>query len=394
MIASIRQKPFIWILALFLGLAILASLQAVAFGPKQFEPNGQVYTHYNNYIIFKKSFDHLLHNQDLYQLYPAEHWDLYKYSPSFALAFGFFRIWPDWLGLIFWNVLNALVLYWGLKRCPGLEKNAQIWALLYVVVEMVTALQSAQSNALIAGLLLWAFAALENRQYHWASLAILLTAFIKVFGVVGFALFLFYPQKWKLALYTLGWALLLALLPLVVISPPQLLSQYVNWGRLLADDHAMSYGYSVLGWLKTWFGYAYSKNAVVLVGVVLFCLPLLRLRQQAYLGYRLLMLASILIWIVIFNHKAESPTFVIAIAGVALWYFPQPLARWRWVLLLLALIFTQLSPTELFPRPIQRNFINPYVIKAVPCILIWGAIIWQLLREDFAHWNRPTVANS
>lgn len=42
---------------------------------------------YNNYVIFKMSFPHLVNNEDLYIVQPEEHWDLYKYTPTFAVLF-------------------------------------------------------------------------------------------------------------------------------------------------------------------------------------------------------------------------------------------------------------------------------------------------------------------
>src|SRR3954452_5688231 len=65
--------------AAFVLLAAGAAVQRVALGPSV--EQGRVYTHYNNYVIFRDAFTHLRRGQDLYTLYPDEHWDLYKYSP-------------------------------------------------------------------------------------------------------------------------------------------------------------------------------------------------------------------------------------------------------------------------------------------------------------------------
>jgi hypothetical protein len=102
--------------ALFLALAILASILSLYPKVKIFD--GIEYTNYNNYVIFKQSFIHLMNHQDLYKLYPNEHWDLYKYSPTFALFFGFFQIFPDSIGLILWNILNAGVLLFSIYYLP------------------------------------------------------------------------------------------------------------------------------------------------------------------------------------------------------------------------------------------------------------------------------------
>lgn len=151
---------------------------------------------------------------------------------------------------------------------------------------------------------------------------------------------------------------------------------------MLSNDHSISDGLSVIGWLKTWFNWQVNKTYVSLVGVVLFCIPLLRIKAYSNYQYRILMLASILIWVVIFNHRAESPTFIIAISGVALWYFSQAQNTENLILLILALIFTGLSSTDLFPKFIRDQYVWPYVLKAVPCILVWGKILYDLMAGE------------
>ena len=86
------------------------------------------------------------------------------------------------------------------------------------------------------------------------------------------------------------------------------------------------------------------------------------------------------IWVVIFNHKAESSSYIIAMAGVALWYFPQQPTHVNTVLVCLAFVFTSLSPTDIFPRALSSAIFVPYAIKVVPCILIWGKVTYELTR--------------
>jgi hypothetical protein len=94
---------------IFYGLLVLVvSLQSWLLEPKII--NGLLYYHYNNYVIFKQSFFHLINNQDLYSLYVNEQRDLFKYSPTFSLLFAPLAILPDIIGLILWNALNAFLL--------------------------------------------------------------------------------------------------------------------------------------------------------------------------------------------------------------------------------------------------------------------------------------------
>jgi hypothetical protein len=82
---------------------------------------------------------------------------------------------------------------------------------------------------------------------------------------------------------------------------------------------------------------------------------------------------------VIFNHMAESPTFIIAVAGVAIWFYSQKPTTLNIALLILAVVFTCLSPTDIFSTYVRKEIFQPYVVKAVPCILIWLKISYDLL---------------
>ena len=365
-----------FIAAVYVVVTLLITIQSYTAAPKFFD--GVACTGYNNYLIFKASFFNLLQDADLYKLYPEVYWDLYKYSPTFALGMAPMAVLPDFFGLLFWNLLNAMVLFWALYRFPSGDQKINSFMLWFVLIELVTSIQNSQSNGLIAGLTILAFSFLERKQIFWACLFIVLTVYIKIFGIVTFVLFLFYPEKIKFIAYTVFWTLLLFFLPLLVISPTQLQFLYASWGDLLQADHSASYGFSVMGWLHSWFGLDLPKNVVVLVGVLLFCLPLLRFKNYKDIGFRLLMLCSAMLWVVIFNHKAESPTFIIAMSGVALWYFLQAPKIENTILVIAAFIFTSLSPTDLFPSFIRNEWLVPYVFKAVFCILIWFKIIVDL----------------
>ena len=186
-------------------LALSATLQSYYGSPTIF--NDLEYTAYNNYLIFKQSFFHLIEGKDLFILYPKEHWDLYKYSPTFSLMMAPLAILPDVVGLFIWNLLNALVLFFGIKklqlpaRFKGIEfSKISMFIILFVGLELMTSLQNEQSNGLLAGLIILAFVFLEKEKIWLGTLCITLTFYIKIFGIVAFALFLVYPQKGKFIL--------------------------------------------------------------------------------------------------------------------------------------------------------------------------------------------------
>jgi hypothetical protein len=367
------------IIALVVLLAISASFQSYFQKNKAFADSTKQYTQYNNYIIFKQSFTHLTENKDLYILYPEEHWDFYKYSPSFAAFFGIFAIFPDLIGLNLWNLFNAMILLLSVYYLPKLNKMQKGLILTISLIELMTSLQNEQSNALIAGLTILTLGLLERRNYLAATFCVVFSMFIKVFGIVGLALLIFYPKKWKLALYTLGWSLVLFILPLIIIDFSQLKFLYTSWSHLLANDLSESYGFSVMGWLQSWFGIGNNKTFTVITGVILFLIPLARIRLYNNYIFRLLTLSSVLIWVVIFNPKAESPTFIIAMSGVALWFVISDKNPLNIILFASAFILTSLSPTDLFPRFLRDEFVTPYSLKVVPCILVWVKVIYDMI---------------
>ncbi|HLK28147.1 MAG TPA: glycosyltransferase family 87 protein [Puia sp.] len=377
-----------WIYILF---AVIASLQALHGGVHIPNVEG-VFTGYNNYIISKYSFFHLINNKDLYIYYLNEHWDLYKYSPAFSLLFGMFAYLPDGVGLILWNAINALCLYAGVKMLSGLDDKKKTWILLFCLIELLGSMQNSQSNALVAGLIILSFGLAEKSKFFLSALCIAFSFYIKLYGAAAFALYLFYPNKLKLAAYSFFWMMVFAILPLAVISSSQLLFLYKSWWALLSNDQSASIGLSVMSILQTWFHSGISKNIVMISGLILFCLPFLRIAEYKSLKFRMLMLSSLLIWMVIFNHKAESPTYIIAIGGIAIWFFSQEFNKINLILLILTFIFTTLSVGDLFPSSFRESFIKPYAIKAVLPCLIWLKITIELLTKKYAVSDESAIA--
>lgn len=373
-----NRKAVIIIFAVF---SVIASTQSLLHKPSAYTYEGTEYTrtHYNNYEIFKYSFFHLKDGEDLYTLHLDECWDYFKYTPTFAAFFGIFACMPDWLGVNLWNMLNVIILVLAVYYLPIPSLRKKSIALLLCAVELITSIQNTQSNAMLAGLLVLAYGLLEKDKTFWAAFCVVASMYIKLFGIVGALLFLLYPKKWKSLLYGIFWTVVFAAAPLAFISANQyetLLASYLN---LLSADHSNSIGFSVMGWLETWFGLTPDKWFVVGAGAVLMMLPLLKTNAFGDMQFRFRMLASVLVWIVIFNHKAESPTFIIAMTGVALWFVDTKHNWLNVTLLALAIIFTELSPTDIFPRTLRENIVTPYVLKGVPCILVWLKMMYELM---------------
>jgi hypothetical protein len=385
------QQPRFWLLIYGL-LGVISAVQLLV--ATQVDPKPGWPTRYNNYVIFRSSFDHLVENKDLYTTHPEEHFDYYKYSPSFAALMAPFALLPDCFGLPIWNLLNALLLATALLQLPGLRPKARAPVLALACIETLTSLQNAQSNALLAGLLIWTFIFLERGKLQWAVLMVVLSFYIKIFGILAFLLFLFYPQKWKAAFSAVGWMVIIGLLPLLFVSVHQLQLLYQSWGNLLSWDAGASIGLSVQGWLHTWFHFDAPKNGLLAFGAIVLLLPLLHINAWKSLQYRLFYLAAILIWMVIFNHKAESPTFIIAFSGVLIWAYGQKATVLTTTLLWICFVFCSLSPTDLFPAFVRTELVIPYVLKAVPCIFIFFLLVYQLFQQKDSELNASNAVEA
>jgi hypothetical protein len=65
-----------------------------------------------------------------------------------------------------------------------------------------------------------------------------------------------------------------------------------------------------------------------------------------------MLLASVLIFTVIFSSGSESPTYIIAFAGVSIWFMIQEFPGSKGILFLFvfAFLLTSMSPSDLFPK--------------------------------------------
>ena len=374
---SSRKYQFI-ILSVLILTAIGVSIQVLNLPPRI---NGDsVFTHYNNYLIFKNSFFHLIEGQNLYTPYPVDYWDLYKYSPIFSLFMGMLAWMPNWAGLLCWNLLNVIVLYFGVKDFDFKNKRLQLFFWFFIFLELITSLQNSQCNILIIGLFLLTYQSFQKEQIIKAALFLSLTVFIKIFGLVLFILFLFYPKKIKFISYSILWFSLLALFPIVITGWNELIWQYQNWWHMLINDSSVSSSYSFKGWLELWFTIQPNKSLVLVFGIVGLLLPLFNYKAIKTSTFQTMMFASAVIWVVIFNHKAESPTYIIAVIGAYIWFINSKRSWVEIALITMCFLFTIVSPTDIFPQSWREAFITPYAMKAFPCILIWVSLTFNMLR--------------
>lgn len=362
---------FPWVL--FTAIALIASVHRLLLGEGSF----------NNYTIFAFSWNHLVNNVNLYATSP-DHYDLFKYSPTFAVLMAPFSVLPRSIGLICWNLLNMLLPVWAVNQLK-LEQKQKNLILFLIFIELLSSVQNSQSNGIMLGLIVGAFAFFEKGKPVPALLLICLGFYIKIFAAVAALMFLFYPQKGKSILSGAAFVLLLGALPLLAVSFNQLQWQYTNWLQLLTNDPAHGLNFSIMTLFERTFGIRGADFFYLVPGIVLLLIPLTRTSLYKEFAFRVMYLSSLLIWVVIFNHKAESPTYCIAMGGISIWFIMNEKTDVRKVVMILAFLLVALSPTDLFPKFIRLNYIEPYALKALMPVVIWGWITWDLLMKKFGQ---------
>lgn len=370
------------------AFTIILSIQHIMLGPKFFFRG--TYTFYNNYVIFKSSFGHLISGLNLYSVYEKEYADLYKYSPTFALFMAPFSRLPDLIGLPIWNLLNSLLLLMAIAQMKNITPQKFCFIFFFVLLELSVSIQHAQSNCLIAALIIFAFNAFEKNRPSLAAFCLLSGAFIKLFTLPACILFIFYPRKIRFLLSAPLWTSVLVLLPLLVISPTELLDQYVNWKEMLMNDHGQSTGMSIYGIIGALARPFLNKPIVLLAGMIMLLLPLTRTSAYENESYRRKYLAFLLLWLVIFNHKAESPSYIIAFSGIAIWASDARVSKIFGVFLFLTWFFSSAFKTDLIPAAVRNQVNEEVIFTFMPAILLFWLFI-SLMRKTKKVVSTPEL---
>ncbi len=345
---------------------------------------------YNNFLVFRGVFDHLFSSLPLYEAYPLEYGDLNHYGPVFGFIIAPFAMLPVWLGLSLWCLCLSLSLYWAVRRLP-LPVVLTSLILWLVLNDFYGADFKQQFNIAVAALIVGAFVMIEKRREGWAALFIVIGTFVKIYGIVGLAFFFFVRRKWRFVGYMALWSAVALLLPLLFVSPEYLWAQYQAWYVDIAQKNAenMFCAYtniSLVGAVRKISGStAYSDLLIIVPAMLMFLVSYLRIGQYKYLGYRLTILASLLLFVVLFSSGSEVSGYVIASLGVGIWWVTLSPPRRGWLewLLLVLVLFASFS-YNLLPTKFYRGVFMAYALRSLPFAAVWLHCIWRLWREDFA----------
>ena len=381
------QKPFFsdyrTLLGLWLLLPVIATLLKLS--------------KHNNFLIFRYVYWHTIEQLPLYVAYD-EYWDTNHYGPFFSLVIAPFAMLPVRWGLFFWLIVLSLSLYYAIRKLPFPDRK-RIFLYWFCAHELLTALFMSQFNIAIAAIIVATFYCIEKEKDIWAACFIMLGTFVKLYGIVGLAFFFFSKHKVKFLLALLGWALVMFVAPMAISSPDYIISQYVGWWDSLSAKNAENIfsggqNISLLGMVRKISGCAYYSDLwLILGGLIIFGLPYLRIAQYKYKAFRYALLASVLLFVVLFSTGSESSTYIIAFVGVGIWYWSVPWKRWKWdiALMVFAFILTSFSPSDLFPAYLRKEFVQPYALKALPCAIIWFKLSYEMCFRNYIEIGESKI---
>ena len=391
------QRALRALLGLYAASALVVAVQRSLFSRE------------NNFAILRAAFEHLVAGQDLYAAYPAVHADFFKYSPTFAFLFAPFALLPVVPGYALWALTGAAAVFAGVARLLP-ERPAAV-ALSLAWISVVGDLQRAQTNALCAGLMVLAAAGFERRRHWGPAVAIAVGAFVKIFPAAVVTSALFQPRRARFAAAFAAVMVAGVALPLTVVRPSSLLMQYRSWYSIETRDAAPLARYGtggadlyagLMGQFRVWWGVDWPHWPIQLAGLVILLLPVV-VRRSHWTSrlFRIQFLASTLVFCVLFNHQAESPSYAIAMIGTCVWFAASERAGWRTALVAFAIVVVNLGSTDLMPRALYHDYYVRYLLKTVPLIPVWIALQAELLgvlrnggASELGEGGEPDVAAS
>lgn len=372
--------PFLSDRRILLGIWTLLSLVGML----------KLHRSHNNFLIFKGVYWHTVNGTSLYAAYPSEYSDVNHYGPLFSLIIAPFALLPEWAGMLLWLLFLSgwlfAAIYWS-----GLRKSQQVYIYWFCGFTLLTALFMQQFNIAIAAIILSSFFLIEKEHEGWAAFFIVLGTLVKLYGIVGLAFFFFSRHKLRLTLWLAVWSVILFLAPMAISSPDYIIGQYHEWFTCLVEKNthnlnSFAQNISLLGFVRRTTGHAdYSDLWLIIPGMALFALPYLRFSQYKNLAFRETILASVLLFVILFSTGSEASGYVIALLGVCIWYTAAPWKRGKWAIALMIFVFilSGMGNCDLIPKTIRHDYIQTYALRALPISIVWLWLCYELCTKDY-----------
>jgi len=91
----------------------------------------------------------------------------------------------------------------------------------------------------------------------------------------------------------------------------------------------------------------------------------------------------VMVFCVLFNHRSERQSAVIAISGMVIWYLTSPPAVWRTLLFAVVYLLVAISGANIIPDAAKHILIHQ-VRFPIPLTIVWLVMLGELT------WARST----
>lgn len=344
----------------------------------------------NNFSIFKFSFCHLTHHQSLYTLYPNEYYDLFQYHPVFAVLFAPIALLPTPIDLFIWLFGSTIAFLWAITHI-GLDKRWVVWLMLLSVFELSKNVLHVQTNILITTGMMATFIFFERHEPTKAVLMTVCNFCIKGFGAITGLLAVLYPKSGRSILQGIAFTFLISLTPLLFVSPSELMKYYTDWLDLLRGD-VISEPFSLVGFMTQTLGFPTTIESFVMgLGVfmlVSYWLMLWLKRDVLTSERRAYFLSFLLLWVVVFNRAAESPTYLMASTGLLIWFFYHKqygtATKFMTVFFILCFYWVAVVSSDL-SFPFLKKWDNTYHLRPLFAFL---PMLWMIVDEGYFFYKK------
>lgn len=354
-------------------IAVINTVIALVVASQQYFFNS-----FNTFTLYRYSVFHFFQKLPLYEAYPDKYTGYFFYNPTFSIFFIPFAYLPLPIGVLAWVLFLMLAFYYALRLLP-IQRDKVVFIYFYSLIELVTAIQHLDTAPLVAACIFATFVYAERQDYFRATFFPTIGFFVKGYVSIGACFLMMRKFKPRVFPYVLFWFSLFLLLPLLKYSPSELMNLYEQWGTSYATERIHYVGVSFMGLLRNALGLNVSVFYTQVGALILLLSTMLAISlRKNYNQQKFHFLSYVLIWVVIFNHLADSSTYIIAIPGVAIWYLVSNRSWPEKILLGLAFIGTVLSPTTLFPT-LFGDFIKTYSLKALGPSLVFFVLQYELL---------------
>lgn len=273
---------------------------------------------FNNFKVFVSAFQHLLDLKNLHDYYPAEHDDQFLYAPPAAVWLGIFSIFKTGFSIILWNVFTTLSWWLAIYHLPNIDLQVKNKIAFFAFIELTTSLHNLQTNPLLTAMIVASFILLEKNQLWKSHFITALAFFTKGISGAGVFLLLFYNSYLKNAFSFFIAFIAVAMLPALFVGFNALPGLYMDWIQVLLDDHEVNSGISVIGLIHDNISKGINAYVIQVVGLLLFLIDLMyiRMNKKNTFGWRFFALSFILIWVILFNHAAESSGYILSLIHI------------------------------------------------------------------------------